>query len=268
MRLDAPAFSLSVDMDQALLVLKKRVQKKHWKDFQTGTIKLSYVPYFVFNYTVFSETPEKEGKQVVSEQTGKRAMNANTASFLEIMTYILEEIATTQEKEPSHSYNVELDPPDITKQEASEVAKTKIAAEFQVPRNSVIISGITQYYLPTWRVWVTVGKKEKDQETYRLDIEGVLGTIINEEKVPSRERGMLEVSVSTLAGLQNPENWADYAKTSQEFLDSVPGFNPTPFIPNPGQVGWRAWLTPLLVLLALLLLANYILRFFNIKFLF
>ena len=115
---------------------------------------------------------------------------------------------------------------------------------------------------------MTVGKKEKDQETYRLDIEGVLGTIINEEKVPSRERGMLEVSVSTLAGLQNPENWADYAKTAQEFLASVPGFNPTPFIPNPGQVGWRAWLTPLLVLLALLLLANYILRFFNIKFLF
>ena len=256
--LDAPAFALNVDMDRALAVLKGYIAKKHWKGFEAGTIKLVYTPFYVFNYTVYSE--ETDQKIVTGEQTGRKAINANNAVFNDLLSYILEEETFEMSKEPKHSYNFEVDTPNLAKAEASNVARAKIAAVVQTPLNNTIISGLQLVYLPTWRVWATVGGSRGD--TYRLDIDAVLGTVMDEEKVPSREKGTLEITLETLEDLKNPGSWPKYAKTSAEFLSEVMGRATSGFATEAPHE--NKWLMPFLIVAALLLAALFLYnRFFR-----
>ncbi|MBR9706920.1 MAG: hypothetical protein GOV15_00610 [Candidatus Diapherotrites archaeon] len=213
MRLDSPAFAIKLDMDQALKVLKSRMQKKHWHNFKAGTIKLVYVPYYVFNYTVYQKASAEQGGIVTGEKTGRKAANAVNADFTDIVAYIMDTQPIQTEKETSHTYDIEVTPPTVTKDEIKKVAPARLAAQFQTPTESVLISGLSMIYMPVWRIWTTV-----NAGTFRLDIDTILGTIMNEEQVPSRERGFEEITMETLNDLKTPKNWSKYAKTSAEFL--------------------------------------------------
>ncbi|MBN1160035.1 MAG: hypothetical protein JXA43_02230 [Candidatus Diapherotrites archaeon] len=239
-------------MDQSLSILKSRLKRLHWSDFKAGTIKLVYLPFYVFNYTVFSQSSSGQGdeKVVTAEQTGRKAISSVDAQFQDIVPYILQEQPAKTERETSHSYPVEVVSPSVTEKEVKEVIPARIAAQFQVPVGSVIVSGITMLYLPVWRIWATLGRG-----TYRIDVDAVLGTVMNEEAVPERERGIAEITLETLDELKLPRNWPKYAKTSAEFIAEKARKIPIPKGSGGGSgpLSSRKWLWYFLILVIVLL---------------
>ena len=213
MKLAYPAPVLSIGLDSLSKIVADTLRKKHWHRFREGTVKLVYIPVYIFTYEVFLE----ENGTVVMEQSGKVAVNGESGDLLEYIPMVLEEMPLELVEEPKHGYQMEVIDFVLTKDEAKEIAQIKLAGMLKVPRSSIKIVGGKKILWPIWRVWVDVR-----EGNYRLDVDGVTGMVFGAEKVPERELGWYEITQQVLTELRTPKGWIKYLNKLAEFLNIPP----------------------------------------------
>lgn len=207
MYLNKPAFSIAFSVEDTVGLIESMIKSKHWTDFEVAEVKLVYIPFWIFNYDAYVEGPTEgqEAAAVSDHVSGKMALNAYTNELDENVHFLYESADVKLEQKPTKDYPFEIQRPKVREREAREIAAVRIAAKISVPKENVIISGLEMVYLPMWFAWVTVA-----EGTYKLQINAVGGEILNEEQVPERERGWLEVTSETLEELKQPGAWVEY----------------------------------------------------------
>lgn len=213
MRLSHPAPVLSIGLDSLSSIVADTLKKKRWHRFKEGTVKLVYIPVYIFPYDVFIE----ENGSIIMDQSGKVAINGENGQLLEYIPSVLEEMPLEFVDEPRHGYNMEVIDFNITKEEAKELAQIKLASLLKIPKGSVKIVGGKQMLWPIWKVWVEVR-----EGTFRLDVDGVTGLVFGAEKVPERELGWYEITQQVLNELRTPRGWIKYLNKLAEVLHVPP----------------------------------------------
>ena len=228
MKLQHPAPVLSFPLESVSKVVADTLKKKHWHRFTAGTTKLVYAPIYIFTYEAFFE----EGGVVVKELNGRVAVDAISGKIWESIPYVLEEMPVELVKETRHSYNMEVKQPSLSRDEAREVATVKLSAMLGIPRQNIRLLGGDVVFWPVWRVWVDV-----HSGSYRLDVDGVSGSLFGAEKVPVRERGWYEITEEVLSELKQPSAWIQYVNMLADVLN----------VPR-----WAIWLLLLLIVYLIL----------------
>ena len=227
MKLQYPAPVLSFPLESVSKVVADTLKKKHWHRFKSGTMKLVYIPIYIFTYEAFFE----QNGVVVNETSGKIAIDATNGNVWESVPYVLDEMPIELIRETRHEYRMEVMNPSISKDEAKELATVKLSAMLGVPRQNIKIVGGDIVLWPVWRVWVDVRSGN-----YRLDVDGVSGMLFGAEKVPVRERGWYEITEEVLSELKQPSAWIRYVNLIADVLH----------VPR-----WVVWAALLLVILLL-----------------
>ncbi len=213
MKLAYPSPTLSIGLDTLSKVVADTLRKKHWHHFREGTVKLVYIPVYIFTYDIFVE----ENGVVAMEQSGKVAINGESGDLLEYIPMVLEEMPIEMTNEPKHDYQMEVKDFVISKEEAKELAQIKLAGLLKVPKDSIKVVGGQKIFWPIWRVWVDV-----HEGNYRLDIDGVTGMVFGAEKVPERELGWYEITQQVLTELRTPKGWIKYMNKLAKLLHVPP----------------------------------------------
>ena len=209
MYLNKPAFPVSFSVEDIVGLIESMVNKKYWTEFEVADISLAYIPFWIFNYDAYSETPPEEGSESVvsSAESGKMALNAFTNELDENISYLYESGDAEMEQKPTADYPFKVQRPKIREREAKEIASIRLASQMNLKKDNVIISGLELVYLPIWFAWITVA-----EGTYKMQINAVSGEILNEEQVPEREKGWLEVTNETIQDLKRPGAWIEYTQ--------------------------------------------------------
>ncbi len=213
MKLEAEAPVLSITLDALSKIVAGALERKRWHRFTTGTVKLIYFPLYVFNYQVFMES---EGR-IVNEESGKVAIRATDGELMPYVPVVLNEMPLELVRETRHDYEAEVREFELTREEAKEMVRIKMASMLGVGKENVNVFGGKKMYWPIWRVWVEVR-----EGNFRLDVDGVTGEIWGVEKVPERELGWYEITEQVLTELRTPKGWVKYVNA----LASVLGVHP------------------------------------------
>ncbi len=145
------------------------------------------------------------------------AMNAIDGKLVPLLTQILESQPVDYEREISHELKYEIQNPAIQMNEAKEAAKIKLAAKFNVGKDSMSTTGFRLVYWPIWVVFVTLPKGG----IQKIQIEAVSGYPIGDiERVPEREKTWIEVTEETMDSLKKPEGWINLTKTAVAMTSS------------------------------------------------
>ncbi|MEM0372282.1 MAG: hypothetical protein QXO69_00345 [archaeon] len=209
MILENPALQLSVGMQDILDILESTLKERNWTHFDVANLKLTYVPFYVFNYDTLVEK-KVESDTYSQGFSGLMAMNAVTGKLEPLLTQILSEQPVNYEREISHDLQYEMQNPAILGDEVKESARLKLAGQFNVGKDSMSISGVRLVYWPIWKVFVTLPNKR----IQKMEVEAVAGYPLNVEEVPEREKTWMEVTSETLAKLKTPQGWAELSKTA------------------------------------------------------
>ncbi len=208
MYLNKPAFPVSFTVENIIGLIESMVKGKSWTKFEVADISLVYIPFWIFNYDAYSEAPSEEGEKVVSAlESGKMALNAFTNELDENVGFLYDSGDAEMQQKPTADYPFKIQRPKIRESDAKEITSLRLAAQLGLKKENVIISGLELVYLPIWFTWVTVA-----EGTYKLQINAVSGEILNEEQVPEREKGWLEVTSETLQDLKQPGVWIEYTQ--------------------------------------------------------
>ncbi len=207
MYLGNPLLPQTISVDQALSKVKKVLEEKNWSEFEVGTVKLILVPYFYFNYHYYVEKNNKDEKVIDKSVDGFLAINANSLNVDEkIAKLIKSNIKNLTNQVPELEFE-EL-PINIEKNEQKIVIGLKIAEFFKIPKQTVLVSSIKKCFLPLYETNVTIQNK-----IYKININAfVESDLIGVEKIPTREKGFVEITKETLADLSTPAGWATYSK--------------------------------------------------------
>jgi hypothetical protein len=213
MKLAYPAPTLSIGLDSLSKVVVDTLRKKHWHHFKEGTVKLVYIPIYLFTYEIYIE----ENGIITTEQSGKVAINGETGDMLEGVPYVLEEMPIDMAEETKHGYKMEVKDFVLSKDEAKELAQIKLASLLKLPKNNIKVVGGVKILWPIWRIWVEVR-----EGSYRLDVDGVTGMVFGAEKVPERELGWYEITQQVLTELRTPSGWIKYMNKLADALHIPP----------------------------------------------
>ena len=166
------------------------------------------MPYWICSYDAFAESADEESKsKSVSEAgSGKMGLNAVSNELDEAVASLYEGASLEETVKPDKKYPFEIQRPRIRDREAERIIPLKVAAMLGTTKDNIVISGLDMVYVPKWMAFVTVA-----EGTYRLEINAVTGEITNEEQVPVRERGWLELTGETLQDLKRPGAWIEYS---------------------------------------------------------
>lgn len=209
MILENPALQLAIGMQDILDILESTLKERNWTHFDVANLKLTYVPFYVFNYDTLVEK-KAEGETYSQGFSGLMAMNAINGKLEPTLTQIMGEQPVNYEREISHDMQYEMMNPSILGDEVKESARIKLAGQFNVGKDSMSISGVRLVYWPIWKVFVTLPNKR----IQKMEVEAVAGYPLNVEEVPEREKTWMEVTGETLAKLKTPGGWAELSKTA------------------------------------------------------
>ena len=215
MILENPALTLSIGTKDVTEIIEGILKDRNWNHFDLINLKLSYLPYYLFNYDTLIEQ-EMQGQTYSQGFSGLMAMNAIDGKLEPLLTQILESQPVDYEREISHDLKYEIQNPAISMKEAKEAAKIKLAAKFNVSKDSMSTTGFRLVYWPVWVVFVTLPKGG----IQKIQIEAVSGYPMNIEKVPEREKTWIEVTEETLDSLKTPEGWINLTKKAVELTSS------------------------------------------------
>ncbi|MBI4215068.1 hypothetical protein HY546_03655 [archaeon] len=204
MILDRPALKLNIGVEEILEILEDTLRERNWQNFEVASLKLVYSPYYIFNYDVLIQS--EAASQGFS---GLMAINATTGKMEPQLAQIMEQQPVNYEKEPSHDIKFDLDSFALSEKELVDTCKMKLAAELQVPKDTLGVSAFRPVYWPTWRIFVSLPRR-----TQRVDVDAVAGFPLNIQEVPMREKSWLEVTGETLGKLKSPKGWIEVSKAA------------------------------------------------------
>lgn len=207
MLLDIPAVKNRLSINDVLGILDGVIKQKHWRTFDVASLKLVYIPFWTFNYDLYMEAKDQLGRTQSQAVGGRMAVNAISGNLSPEIIKMIEEEPVDLENEISHNIEYEMQKPAISEEEIKEIAKIKVAGNMGIAKENVTISGAKLIYVPIWNVFVKVSKG-----VYKITIDSVMGYPSNYEKVPERERGIMEVTQDKLEELKNPQAWSQYGR--------------------------------------------------------
>jgi len=208
MILENPALTLSIGTKEVTEIIEGILKQKNWNHFELINLKLSYIPFYLFNYDTLIEQ-EAQGQTYSQGFSGLMAMNAIDGKLEPLLTQILESQPVDYEREISHGLKYEIQNPAIQMNEVKTAAKIKLAAKFNVGKDSMSTTGFRLVYWPVWIVFVTLPK----EGVQKIQIEAVSGYPMGDiEKVPEREKTWIEVTEETFDSLKKPEGWINLTK--------------------------------------------------------
>jgi len=230
MILDAPSFKTLVTPEVALSIVQKEVARRRWP-MELSEIRLVYVPYWVFSFDVLAEGPTP---------SGRAALNAASGELDEFVPQILSRpFKKTKETEE----DAEVEPTNVSRSEAEKVAPAKVAATAGIKRDSVAVSALAKYYLPTYYVWVNIpGLGE-----FKIELDALTGSPNGLEQIPAKEKGWNESASEALDKMKTPKGWADLAGEAA----STAGQGKGPSLLSNKYLVWAGLIVLILVILFL-----------------
>jgi len=201
-----PLLPIKVGIKEAVESVQKILKEKEWHDFQIATLKLTLVPYFLFEYHYYREKDDNGEKIVTETKDGSLVFNG--------LKLIIDKETGELLKKGKDEFST--DRPDIEHEqvkarvgdkEIKEVIRVKTAEFFKVGRENVTISSIKKIFVPKYESFVTV-----KEGTFDVKINAFDGEIDGVQKVPVREKGFMEITKETLEELQDPKAWLEYSK--------------------------------------------------------
>jgi len=211
-RLSEPSFELKFGLKETVKLIESLLKEKSWHDFEVAEISLEFHPFILFDFEAFSD---KEG--IVSDiVSGTKVLNAVTGELSEKLSSIITSSLTNEIPEEIKDFKVVT--PTLHARDSLQKIQLRLASKLSKPIQNISVTNIKPVYFPFWKIFVTVA-----EGNYELIVNGVTGEITNEEKIPVREKGFIEITEETFKELQNPANWSRYA---QDLIS--PTFAPKP----------------------------------------
>jgi hypothetical protein len=227
MYLGNPSLPISVDANAAKELATSVLKKRNWKDVSINSVKVVYTPYYLFDYVSYSEK-ETQGQDIVSGvEKGRLVLNPETTELVE------EGISSINEREFSNEIpdgtEFELRKASLGGKSAEKVCQLKTAEKLARPIEKVLVENARLFYIPIWEI-----KAQIDEQEIELHIGAVNQGVLDEEKIPTREKTDSELVKEALNELKDPKAWVRYSREilgmastrkrgrgSSELLDSL-----------------------------------------------
>ncbi|MFW5902661.1 MAG: hypothetical protein ACOCTT_02130 [archaeon] len=264
-KLDSPTASLSIQFSDVMEILESVLEEKYWKDFDSSSVELDFVPFYIFNYDVLVEQ-EIRGEKVSQGFSGKTSLNAVEADIEPMVTGIMDNQPVKFKKEIEVDYDMyNVNTPAISEDELKRTCEIKLAAQYNVSREDVATSAFRLVYWPIWTIFVKI----PGSGVHKLQIDGVRGQPINIEEVPEREKGWVEVSKDTLSKLKSPKGWGEMGvKAARTAAGGVKSTASSGENSGSGTLGLISWLFKTkagrytIILLIFLIVIFFLLEYF------
>ncbi len=198
MILDAMALQPVLTPEAALGVLQKELKRKKQLKFEVTDVKLVYTPFWLFSFDV-------TGAQGPAP-SGKTALNAYTGEINDFVPMLVSRPLKKSRSTPEGA-EPEIEPTAIDAAEAKEAAKTKVAGQLGVAKDTVIVSAFTKYYVPFYRVWLDVAN-----DSFEVNVDACLGAPLGAEAIPGAPKGFAEDIAGNLKSVASPAGLAEAAK--------------------------------------------------------
>jgi len=256
---------LPVNLSEKRLVkkIKLALKEKNWA-LEVPSPKLVLMPYFLFNYHYFTEE-EKDGKKIIAEsKDGLLALNGHTLKIDENIAKLMKKVMKLGSNE-TPKLEFEEKETMVEKKKEETILSLKTAEYFKIIKESVVISNAKRFFVPFYEASFEIEKKNYSlivnaMDSPKKDSDIVLKGI---DDVPTREKGLVEVTQETLDDLTKPEAWIDYSKgllkeTSKMFSegtkDVLKEASEKKAISSGPSILSSKWVIALIIILALFLI--------------
>lgn len=205
MYLGNPLLPIKITTAEAAEKINKEIKKKNWYDFELAPLKLTLVPYFLFNYHYYIEN-DNEGQNVIKSTVhGILAVDGHDIKIRTDLVDLLKHNWKNSVQEVPRGEFAERYC-NIDKKDQTEVLQLKTAQYFNVPKSNVVVSEPRKLLLAEyWTIAKINGKK------YNLTVNCVDGTIIGLKEIPERQKSYAELTRETFKELKDPKNWIKYS---------------------------------------------------------
>ncbi len=242
MILDKPALVLRYTVDDVVEAVDRSLRRRGWKEFEISSLKLYYLPFYIFNYDVLVEQ-SVQGQTFSQGFSGTMAMDAVSGKLQPLITELLDSQPVSFEKKVSHDIQFTPVTPALKPDEAKRTAARQLAGKFGIGAESVETAGFRIIYWPVWRVFVSM-----PAGFYKLDVDGFSGVILNEGEIPVREKTWKDVMAETIDLMKTPKGWAVLLKKTFSVISKT-GKGGSVF-----SKPWFKWAVTFLLLVVLLYL--------------
>ncbi|MFH0955007.1 MAG: hypothetical protein V1777_02800 [Candidatus Micrarchaeota archaeon] len=205
MRLNHSTFPIVMTSEEVIAQVKELLEEKEWDDYEINHPELWFFPYWFFGYHSFVETADESGAVSTSEgETGVTAMNGQTAEIEDELGPLLDEFESQLVLRPdeSHTKVVRFR---INGREAERLSQLKIAAKYNLGKESIVISGLRPLYVPVWLCDASIEGRQLE-----FQFSAVNSELVSETDVPYRSKTGHELVGETVSDLRNPGNWIRY----------------------------------------------------------
>jgi hypothetical protein len=212
MYLGNPLLPVKLDEKRLVKKVKLTLEEKNWA-FEVPSPKLILMPYFLFNYHYFLEE-EKEGRKVVKEsKDGLLALNGHTLKINEEIAKLMKKVLKLGTND-APELEFEEKETMLEKKKEETILSVKTAEYFKIVKESVIISNAKKFLVPFYEFNIEIEKKNYSLTINAMDSPKKDGDLVLKgiDDIPTREKGIAEVTQETLDDLTKPDAWIDYSK--------------------------------------------------------
>lgn len=216
MYLGNPLLPINLTLAEATLKLNKELQKKNWNEFELAPLKLTLVPYFLFNYHYYIEN-DNEGKNIIKSMVhGILTVDGHEIKVRpDLIELLKHNWKKTLQEIPRGEFSEKYC--NIDKNDQIEVLKLKTAQYYNVPKQNVVISDARKLLVPFYRTSVKLQNRE-----YYLSVNAVDGTLEGTRDIVERQKSYMELTKETFNELKSPKSWFLYsAQSIQEIISFI-----------------------------------------------
>lgn len=218
-----PSYPVFISEQEVKEAIAKLFSSKNWRssDYQITKSRLGFIPHYYFKYLVHEEQEIKEGEKVKKhhkELSGIRVFDPFTLTLNESLAKKVHSKRPKALKDlPGDldtNVNAKIFQPELTLDETRDWIKLKLSKELKVEQDEVVLSTVTLFYTPVWRV-----KVKLEDETYEFEIDGNerekgKPKFLKQPEIPKREKEFKEVWEESKQELKDPAAWLHYFKES------------------------------------------------------
>ena len=206
MFLGNPSLPISIDGGKARESVEAAISQRNWKEFSVNLAKLILVPYYFFEYSTYTEEEKGSEKIVAGVERGRLVFNPETSE-------VVEGISDSMPKEGEMIHSIEnIEELEVRKTgleggKAEKLCQLKTAEKLGKPLNKIIVENTSLFYVPLWEL-----NAEIDGQEIVLHVGAADGSILEEEKLPFREKTATELAKEAFEELKSPKAWLAYSR--------------------------------------------------------
>lgn len=206
MYLSSPLLPINASIPKINQQIKEALKKKDWHEIEIEKPTLILVPYFLYNYHYYTEHKDSEKGVIKDTFDGVLVINGHTIKIEEDLVELIKHswkksIQTTPKEKFDEKWN------NIDRKQQHEVIQLKTAEYFDAPKQNVLVTSVRKVLLGFYLTKVKV-----DHQEFEVKVNALNEKIHGLEKIPSREKGIVEITKDTMGDLKKPKNWWIYTK--------------------------------------------------------